>query len=39
MGRSTVFVLAGYLGRVEILRRDIQFLGLGRSRVNTQIML
>lgn len=37
--RSTVFVLAEYLGWVEILRRDIQFLDLGRSRVNTQIML
>jgi len=32
--RSTVFVLAEYLGWVEILRRDIQFLDLGRSRVN-----
>ncbi|MFE4540902.1 hypothetical protein ACFRKB_38550 [Streptomyces scopuliridis] len=37
--RSTVFVLAEYLGWVEILRRDIQFFDLGRSRVNTQIML
>ncbi|MGW3494804.1 hypothetical protein [Streptomyces sp. NPDC001020] len=32
--RSTVFVLAEYLGWVEILRRDIQFLDLGQSRVN-----
>ncbi|MFE4700165.1 hypothetical protein ACFRIC_24170 [Streptomyces sp. NPDC056738] len=32
--RSTVFVLAEYLGWVEILRRDIQFLDLGRSRAN-----
>ncbi|MFE2462548.1 hypothetical protein [Streptomyces sp. NPDC059402] len=37
--RSTVFVLAEYLGWVEILRRDIQFLDLGRSRTNSQIML
>ncbi|MCZ9346633.1 hypothetical protein NGM37_53905 [Streptomyces sp. TRM76130] len=37
--RSTVFVLAEYLGWVEILRRDIQFLDLGRSRVNARIML
>lgn len=37
--RSTVFVLAEYLGWVEILRRDIQFLDLGKSRVNTEIML
>jgi hypothetical protein len=37
--RSTAFVLAEYLGWVEILRRDIQFLDLGRSRVNSQIML
>ncbi|MFC8533569.1 hypothetical protein ACFUJY_06390 [Streptomyces sp. NPDC057249] len=36
--RSTVFVLAEYLGWVEILRRDIQFLDLGRSRVNAQVM-
>ncbi|MFD9030748.1 hypothetical protein ACFVZW_06235 [Streptomyces sp. NPDC059567] len=36
---STAFVLAEYLGWVEILRRDIQFLDLGRSHVNTQIML
>lgn len=35
---STVFVLAEYLGWVEILRRDIQFLELGRSRVNAQVM-
>ncbi|MGI5508389.1 hypothetical protein [Streptomyces sp. CA-106131] len=31
---STVFVLAEYLGWVEILRRDIQFLDLGQSRAN-----
>jgi hypothetical protein len=37
--RSTVFVLAEYLGWVEILRRDIRFLDLGRNRVNTRIML
>jgi hypothetical protein len=37
--RSTVFVLAEYLGWVEILRRDIQFLDLGKSRVNSRIML
>ncbi|WP_405939159.1 hypothetical protein OG338_23305 [Streptomyces sp. NBC_00726] len=36
--RSTVFVLAEYLGWVEILRRDVQFLDLGRSRVNAQVM-
>ncbi|MCX4834239.1 hypothetical protein OG785_04630 [Streptomyces sp. NBC_00006] len=32
--RSTVFVLAEYLGWVEILRQDIQFLDLGQSRAN-----
>ncbi|MGW3208991.1 hypothetical protein [Streptomyces sp. NPDC001135] len=32
--RSTAFVLAEYLGWVEILRRDVQFLDLGRSRAN-----
>jgi hypothetical protein len=37
--RSTVFVLAEYLGWVEILRRDVQFLDLGRSRLNTRIVL
>ncbi|MFI0898336.1 hypothetical protein [Streptomyces sp. NPDC020983] len=37
--RSTVFALAEYLGWVEILRRDIQFLDLGRNRVNAQVML
>ncbi|WP_198545946.1 hypothetical protein [Actinacidiphila yeochonensis] len=36
--RSTVFVLAEYLGWVEILRRDIQFLDLGRNSLNTRIM-
>ncbi|MFD3655232.1 hypothetical protein [Streptomyces sp. NPDC058620] len=39
MRRSTVFVLAECLGWVEILRRDIQFRDLGRSRVIRQIML
>ncbi|MEU3184954.1 hypothetical protein ABZ707_12245 [Streptomyces sp. NPDC006923] len=37
--RSTVFVLAEYLGWVEILRRDIQFLDLGRSRINRDVMV
>ncbi|MGW2938133.1 hypothetical protein ACWDA7_41485 [Streptomyces sp. NPDC001156] len=32
--RSTVFVLAEYLGWVEILRPDIQFLDLGQSRAS-----
>lgn len=32
--RSTAFVLGEYLGWVEILRRDIQFLDLGQSRAN-----
>ncbi|MBB5937974.1 hypothetical protein [Streptomyces zagrosensis] len=36
--RSTVFVLAEYLGWAEILRRDIQFLNLGRSHTNRKIM-
>jgi hypothetical protein len=36
--RSTVFVLAEYLGWVEILRRDVQFLDLGRSRTNRRVM-
>lgn len=36
--RSTVFVLAEYLGWVEILRRDVQFLDLGRSRTNRAVM-
>ncbi|MDT0347734.1 hypothetical protein [Streptomyces litchfieldiae] len=36
--RSTVFLLAEYLGWVEILRRDVQFLDLGRSRTNQQVM-
>lgn len=30
--------LPRYLGWVEILRRGIQFLDLGRSRVNTRVM-
>ncbi|WP_066949217.1 hypothetical protein [Streptomyces lushanensis] len=37
--RSTVFVLAEYLGWVEILRRDVQFLDLGRSRTNQAVMV
>ncbi|MEV7086349.1 hypothetical protein AB0O07_10685 [Streptomyces sp. NPDC093085] len=37
--RSTVFVLAEYLGWVEILRRDVQFLDLGGNRLNTRVML
>ncbi|MFE9611814.1 hypothetical protein [Streptomyces sp. NPDC006012] len=36
--RSTVFVLAEYLGWVEILRRDIQFLDLGQSRANQRVV-
>ncbi len=36
--RSTVFVLAEYLGWAEVLRRDIQFLNLGRSRTNRAVM-
>ncbi|MFI6494801.1 hypothetical protein [Streptomyces sp. NPDC050564] len=36
--RSTVFVLAEYLGWVEILRRDVQFLDLGQSRANQRAM-
>ncbi|WP_207958259.1 hypothetical protein [Streptomyces sp. YIM 98790] len=36
--RSTAFVLAEYLGWVEILRRDVQFLDLGRSRTNQRIV-
>ncbi|WP_328868828.1 hypothetical protein OHT76_01355 [Streptomyces sp. NBC_00287] len=36
--RSTVFVIAEYLGWVEILRRDVQFLDLGSSRSNRQVM-
>jgi hypothetical protein len=36
--RSTVFVLAEYLGWVEILRRDVRFLDLGRSRTNRKVM-
>lgn len=35
---STVFVIAEYLGWVEILRRDIQFLDLGQSRNNQRAM-
>lgn len=36
--RSTVYVLAEYLGWVEILRRDVQFLDLGGSRANQRAM-
>ncbi|MEW2547916.1 hypothetical protein AB0910_19445 [Streptomyces sp. NPDC047002] len=36
--RSTVFVLAEYLGWVEILRRDVQFLDLGSSATNRSVM-
>ncbi|MBC2908196.1 hypothetical protein [Streptomyces cupreus] len=36
--RSTVFVIAEYLGWVEILRRDVQFLDLGSSGSNRQVM-
>lgn len=35
---STAFVLAEYLGWVEILRRDVQFLNLGSSLTNRRIM-
>jgi hypothetical protein len=37
--RSTVFVLAEYLGWVEIMRRDVQFLDLGRSGTNRAVMV
>lgn len=37
-GRSTVFVIAEYLGWVEILRRDVQFLDLGSSGSNRRVM-
>lgn len=36
--RSTVFVLAEYLGWVEILRADVQFLDLGKSRTNRSVI-
>lgn len=36
--RSTVFVIAEYLAWAEVLRRDIQFLNLGSSRINRKIM-
>ncbi|MEU8454455.1 hypothetical protein [Streptomyces griseoaurantiacus] len=36
--RSTAFVIGEYLGWVEILRRDVQFLDLGRSRANQRVM-
>ncbi|MFJ4920309.1 hypothetical protein [Streptomyces sp. NPDC088725] len=37
--RSTVFVLAEYLGWVEILRRDVRFLDLGRTATNRDVMV
>ncbi|MCF6471804.1 hypothetical protein FAF44_25905 [Nonomuraea sp. MG754425] len=37
--RSTAFLFAEYLGWVEVFRRDIQFLDLGKNEVNRQIML
>jgi hypothetical protein len=36
--RSTVYVIAEYLGWVEILRRDVQFLDLGNSGANRRVM-
>jgi hypothetical protein len=36
--RSTAFVLAEYLGWVEIFRRDLQFLDLGDSKTNRHTM-
>ncbi|MGW6015599.1 hypothetical protein [Streptomyces sp. NPDC055210] len=36
--RSTVFVVAEYLGWVEILRRDVQFLDLGNSGSNSRVV-
>lgn len=36
--RSTAFLFAEYLGWVEIFRRDLQFLDLGKSETNQQIM-
>lgn len=36
--RSTAFVIAEYLGWVEILRRDVRILDLGPSRTNRAIM-
>ncbi|MFJ4717402.1 hypothetical protein [Streptomyces sp. NPDC088785] len=36
--RSTLHVLGDYLGRVEILRRGIQFLDLGDSTLNRRIV-
>lgn len=36
--RSTAFLFAEYLGWVEIFRRDLQFLDLGDSNTNRQIM-
>jgi hypothetical protein len=37
--RSTAFLFAEYLGWVEIFRRDLQFLDLGDSGMNQQIMI
>ncbi len=36
--KSTAFLFAEYLGWVEIFRRDLQFLDLGDSQANRQIM-
>ncbi|WP_331446823.1 hypothetical protein [Streptomyces xanthochromogenes] len=36
--RSTLYVLGEYLGRVEILRRGVQFLDLGDSTLNRRIV-
>jgi hypothetical protein len=36
--RSTVFVIAEYLGWVEVLRRGVQFLDLGSSGPNRRVM-
>ncbi|MGI3198867.1 hypothetical protein ACRJ4W_10070 [Streptomyces sp. GLT-R25] len=36
--RSTIFVIAEYLGWVEILRRDVQLLDLGRSGFNRRVV-
>jgi hypothetical protein len=36
--KSTAFVLAEYLGWVEIFRRDLQFLDLGDSKTNRRTM-
>ncbi|MDH6460366.1 hypothetical protein M2302_000521 [Micromonospora sp. A200] len=36
--RSTAFVFAEYLAWVEILRRDVQFLDLGKNKLNRDVM-